>query len=143
MCRRRGFTLLELLMVVIIISILASIALPQYLRMAERTRVTEALTVLAAIRSSELRFKAQDSSGRYTTAINELDVDIPGFNTIPKSVLWEYAITTAVTGSDGVATRLPPAGAYVNQKVLIDLDSGVICATDPIYGLQVVTGDCS
>lgn len=42
-----GFTLLELLTVVIILSILAAIALPVYGRYVERARVTEAFSFLA------------------------------------------------------------------------------------------------
>ena len=56
---RGGFTLLELLMVVIIIAILASIALPQYIRATEKARATEALQLAGAIRASENRYKAQ------------------------------------------------------------------------------------
>ncbi|MBO7191266.1 MAG: prepilin-type N-terminal cleavage/methylation domain-containing protein, partial [Elusimicrobiaceae bacterium] len=39
-----GFTLLELLMVALIMSILVSVAVPQYMKSAERARATEALT---------------------------------------------------------------------------------------------------
>ncbi|MBI3330921.1 MAG: prepilin-type N-terminal cleavage/methylation domain-containing protein, partial [Candidatus Omnitrophica bacterium] len=63
---QRGFTLLELLMVVIIIAILASIALPQYFRVVERSRVSQVASLLSTIRGSELRFKAQNPANLYT-----------------------------------------------------------------------------
>ena len=71
----QGFTLLELLVVVLIIGILASIALPQYNKAVEKSRGTQALTMLNAIvKSSEIFYL---TNGRYATQFNELDIDIP------------------------------------------------------------------
>ena len=43
--RRKGFTLIELMMVVVIIGIVASFAIPSYQNYVIRTRVTEGLTL--------------------------------------------------------------------------------------------------
>lgn len=51
----KGFTLLEMLVVVLIIGILASVAMPQYQRAVERSRAVEAITISRAIIAAQNR----------------------------------------------------------------------------------------
>ena len=71
---RKGFTLIELLVVVLIIGILASIAIPQYMKIVERSRYAEAVTMFGEIASAEERAMAKN--GTYTTNYDNLDVTL-------------------------------------------------------------------
>jgi len=72
MIRKKGFTLLELLIVVLIIGILASMAIPQYQKTIMRSKAAEALTNLAALRTSMDRYwYEQMGMGQYTQLSGE------------------------------------------------------------------------
>ena len=71
----RGFTLIELLVVVLIIGILASIALPQYQKAVEKSKATQALTVLKSlVQAQKTYFMA---NGAYAKHFDELSVELP------------------------------------------------------------------
>lgn len=71
----KGFTLIELLVVVLTIGILASVALPQYQKAVERSRATQALTLLKAVgQAFDVYYLA---NGAYTKSLDDLSVDIP------------------------------------------------------------------
>ncbi|MBR4592171.1 MAG: pilin [Elusimicrobiaceae bacterium] len=57
--QKKGFTLIELLAVVLILSILTAIAVPQYRKSLERSRVAEALQMLPALFDSRDRLMTE------------------------------------------------------------------------------------
>ena len=69
----KAFTLMELIIVVIVIGILASIGIPQYFRVSERGRAAEAVAILGSLRSAQLRYASQ--FGTTTGTLSRLDVE--------------------------------------------------------------------
>ena len=68
----KGFTLIELLVVVLIIGILAAMAMPQYFKAVERSRMTEADQLLSSIAQAQQRKYLQIN--KYSTDFGVLDV---------------------------------------------------------------------
>ncbi len=72
---KHAFTLIELLVVVLIIGILAAIALPQYQKAVQKSRLTEGIQLIRQVANAEKIYYL--ANGTYTNDFNNLDI---GFN---------------------------------------------------------------
>ena len=69
-----AFTLLELIIVIIIVGILASLALPRFFKMIETSHATEALVNIGALRQAVERCYSTHSNYAYCT-VSSFDID--------------------------------------------------------------------
>ena len=102
---KRGFTLIELLVVVLIIGILSSVALPQYTKSVEKSRSTEAVTLLGNLANAE-QIYFMNGNG-YTSTLSDLDIEIPSqtknFVISVNSATSSSFVATATRANNGVA----------------------------------------
>ncbi len=70
---RKGFSLVELSVVVIIIGVLAAFGIPRMLKSVERSKSAEAFKYLAAVRAAQERYQARE--GTYAALQTDLDIE--------------------------------------------------------------------
>ncbi len=74
--KQKGFTLVELMIVVAIIGILAAIAIPNYQKYQAKARQTEAKVQLSSVFTAEKSFMVESNS--YTACLNQIGVKPEG-----------------------------------------------------------------
>jgi len=110
----KGFTLIELMIVVAVIAILSAIAYPSYQEYVKRSRRTEAQSLLNEAAAREERWRAQN--GSYMTGTTAADIAKLKLPNVDRSENGYYTLAIAVVANDGgytlTATR---AGAQTSD----------------------------
>jgi type IV pilus assembly protein PilA len=117
-----GFTLVELLVVVIIIGILSAISLPAYLSLTASAKQLEARTNMNAIMTSQQLWIDSKSSGIYPASLDELALGVVKGSTKVDNVsssVYKYSI------ADDAAVNQMSAGAEPKDPKLKAYSSGV------------------
>jgi type IV pilus assembly protein PilE len=100
-----GFTLIELMIVVLIVAMLAAIAFPSYTAQVRKSRRSEAKSALLDLAGREERYMA--TNGAYTSSAANLGYQ----GSFPQTVgsgYYSISITSSITGGSGSFTATAP-----------------------------------
>ena len=122
---KSGFTLLEVIIVIIIVGVLASLALPRFFSTVEFSKSSEALTSLGTLRESMERCYLAAGGSYATCTIANLDLEDPGNS---PGARFAYALSGVATATNFtiVATRRSiDGGDAVSTITLAQAATGV------------------
>lgn len=135
---QRGFTLVELMIVIIIVGVLAAVAIPMYQIMPERSKGTEAVAALGTIRGALRVYYSEHQSYVNASFTDGAQVTTGGILSISDNDLMGryfssacYTFDGAPTANsfrilcDGASSTAPVASEVASVKYAIDQDGAV------------------
>lgn len=115
--RNQGFTLIEIIIVVVILGILAAVALPKVTANIDKVRATEAFQTLGAIKSAFDRCIEEQTGGLRAAAAgdvgpNKCDTAALLGVTVPANGNFTYTITAAAAGDTTLTAQANIKAAF-------------------------------
>jgi len=135
--KSKGFTLIELMIVVAIIGILAAIAIPNFLQYQMKSRQSEVKTNLQAIKTSEVSFQAE--RGCYIGVAAEGSTNTASKATVP--LTWAAGAAAAKAGTAWCTATYAGVFNDIGFKATgnVMYEYGVDATAGPAVGYTTVT----
>ena len=136
-CRQRGFTYLELIVVIAVVAVLATIAIPRFMRCSVRTKQDEAQMLLKQIYTMQMTYRHE--SDAYYPSDGSTVVTQPGGVITPlgveimPSARYSYSITGTGSAFAATAGSKSPNGLDEDPTLdvwRIDESGNLTCVTD-------------
>ncbi len=130
---KTGFTLMEIMVVIIIIGILATIAIPNYSKTIDRSRLQDAMQQLITLHAANMILRAQSGTGFLDTFGGNWDHitfnPLLGINIIPNGFTYTYTGTpTTFTATAKLGTTY----TVTITEIEIDTDPSNTIPDNPI-----------
>ena len=135
---QQGFTLVELMIVIVIVAVLSSVALPNFLKQTDKAKATEAKTALASIlKQAQAGFIENGQNPSTTSGLAATANTIQNLYGVPEDGVQKFNYTATVSGSapnfiyivkaDGNTNDANLSGREING--CINMANGVIKIT--------------
>lgn len=132
--KRYGFTIVEVIIVVVMLGILAAIAIPKIIGPSNRIMSSEGQHTLTVLLSAQKRYYLENNSV-YTGTYADLDVDIPTskyFNT-----------PNAVNGTGGIVATVSSKTANTNLTYTLSINTSGSITCDDGVGTDCAVVGCT
>jgi len=124
---RKGFTLIELMIVVVIIGILAALAIPRFMQATTKSKQSEAKQLLKQVYTMERAFRQE--TGSYSLDLNTIGVQIMA------NARYAYVLTSTDVTANFLCTATGNLDDDATDDVwTIDQDGNLLNTSNDITG---------
>ncbi|MDD2772572.1 MAG: prepilin-type N-terminal cleavage/methylation domain-containing protein [Elusimicrobiales bacterium] len=128
MKNNRGFTLVELAVVIVIIGVLAAFGVPRFRQAVERSKASEAYNYLSAVRSAQERYASRSGAYSNDPALLDISFPPPKYFSIgpvtPGEANWSLSLfrTGSSAGYGKYVVRFTETGYMTDSNIPVDIN---------------------
>ncbi|MEF7613102.1 type IV pilin protein [Aquincola sp. MAHUQ-54] len=118
----RGFTLVELLVVIAVLAVIAAVALPSFTESIRKSRRADAITLLTGLQQMQERFRSNNAN--YATTLEQLQTDGKGEHY--QAAVVQADATSYTLSATALSTSPQAEDDKCNVMTLVMADGGLL-----------------